>query len=73
MTISEITPVGPVKIGIGESLLFSNGTPGGFWTTDDVTVAVPDRTGMVFGVYIGQTVLKYWIGDEFATCQIVVE
>jgi len=73
MTISEITPVGPVTIGIGERILFSNDTLGGFWTIDDVTVAVPNQTGIVFGVYSGQTILKYWIGDEFVTCQIIVE
>lgn len=73
MTISEITPAGPITIRVGERFLFSDDTPDGFWTTDDVTVAVPDQTGAVFGIAAGQTVLKYWIGEDFTTCQIVVE
>lgn len=73
MAICDITPSGPVTLTVGGNQRFTSSVGSGFWTTDDVTVAVVDSQGMVLGTWYGRTNLKYWIGDSFESCEIIVE
>jgi hypothetical protein len=73
MTFYNIKPSGPVTILLGSVQQFTNSTKDGKWTADDVTVAVVDIGGLVSGIRVGSTTLKYWVGDQFKTCQIIVE
>ena len=73
MAFYNIKPSSPVTISLGSVQQFTNSTKDGKWTTDDVTVSVVDIGGLVRGIRVGSTVLKYWVGEQFETCQIIVE
>jgi uncharacterized protein YjdB len=50
---------GPSAVCAGQTITLSSTTPGGGWSSSDVTVATISGTGDVFGVSTGTTIITY--------------
>jgi len=62
-TISVSMPVAPIvgsdSVGVGNSVTFSNATPGGGWITNDTTISLTLATGIATGISVGSATITY--------------
>ncbi len=60
-TVHPSTPIlGPSRVCVGDSITLSDATPGGIWTSSDVTIAtIGSTTGVVHGIYRGPVTITY--------------
>lgn len=73
MPYYNIYPSGPFTMSVGDTYQFTNKSKGGNWSIDNVVIAITDQEGFVTAISIGETNLKYWIGNSYKSCKIIVE
>jgi trimeric autotransporter adhesin len=56
---AAITPAGAIGICVGSTAALSDATPGGIWSSGDITIATVNATGVVTGVLAGTANISY--------------
>ncbi len=64
-SISAVT--GLSSVNIGSSIILSDSTIGGVWSSDDTTKALVTNTGMVTGISAGNSVISYTVSNSCGT------
>ncbi|GAA4463597.1 hypothetical protein GCM10023093_12430 [Nemorincola caseinilytica] len=71
------TVVGAAKVCRGSSVVFSNATPGGIWSSMNTAKATVDADGRVYGIDTGMAAIRYAVtnscGTAFGVRNITVE
>jgi uncharacterized protein YjdB len=72
-TVMRVRPLpapisGPASVCVGSTVTLSDATPGGIWTTSDVSVASITSSGIVGGVAVGTAIILYT--DPVTRCAI---
>ncbi len=59
--------VGPPDVCIGTPVTYSNGTPGGIWSTSNIAIATVGTSGLVTGVSSGAVTISYSVTNSCGT------
>src|SRR5690606_21185563 len=64
VTVSALPPIsGGTTVCAGATIQLSNSTPGGNWSSSDVSIATVNTTGTVSGVAVGSANIPYTLGS----------
>ena len=73
MSLLAIGPItGTGHTCIGSSTALTDATPGGIWSSSNVTIATVSSTGLVTGVTAGSSVITYTVGAGYVITTVVI-
>ena len=64
--------LGTLKVCVGSTVLLSNATPGGAWSSSNTHAGINPTTGLTTGLSAGTTTISYTIGGSCAATAVMI-